>query len=90
MKDIAPETLQSGALDEVLLETIVSAHYLVLQMRMLAGAAGFQGSAETGLMAEALSRWAHLAGAKWIEGAVSGEAEDEPGRRENRPRAVRR
>jgi hypothetical protein len=89
MKDIAPESPENGALEEVLLETIVSSHYLALQMRIVAAAAGFAGAAETELMAEALSRWAHLAGAKWIDGAVSGESGDDPAGKK-KPRSVRR
>lgn len=64
MKDLAPFTRENAALRETVLETVVSAHYLALQLRMLAGTKGFAGAAETELMADALSRWARLAAAQ--------------------------
>lgn len=67
MKNHAPDAHENIAINDQLLETIVSAHYLVLQMRMLAAAEDFSGQAETELMADALSRWAQLAGSKWCE-----------------------
>lgn len=67
MKNHAPSAQENVAIKDVLLETVVSAHYLVLQMRMLVGADEFSGNAETELMADALSRWAQLAGSKWCD-----------------------
>lgn len=60
MKNGAPDKLDTEIVENFLLETIVSAHYLVLQMRMLAGARDFPGAGETALMADSLSRWAQL------------------------------
>ena len=74
MKDLAPVTRENAALRETVLETVVSAHYLALQLRMLAGAKGFAGAAETELMADALSRWARLAAAQ-----CSDESGESPG-----------
>jgi len=68
MKHLAPSVHDSFANNEILLETIVSAHYLVLQMRMLVTADDFSGNVETELMADALSRWAQIASTKWREG----------------------
>jgi hypothetical protein len=72
MKNHALATHENAAVKEVLLETIVSAHYLVLQMRILTSADEFSGNAETELMAEALSRWAQIAGTKWRDGMPEG------------------
>ena len=74
MKDLAPFTRENAALRETVLETVVSAHYLALQLRMLAGTMGFAGAAETELMADALSRWARLAAAQ-----CSDELDESPG-----------
>jgi hypothetical protein len=51
-----------------LLETVVNAHYLALQMRMLAKARKFNGSEATELLACALTEWAQLAGGECFEG----------------------
>lgn len=67
MKNHAPSTLDTVAINDALLETTVSAHFLVLQMRMLINNPDFAGRAETELMADALSRWAQAAGAKWAD-----------------------
>jgi hypothetical protein len=64
MKNGAPEKLETEAVENFLLETVVSAHYLAMQMRMLAVARNFPGAAETALMADSLSRWAQLV-ARW-------------------------
>lgn len=72
MKDFARPTPENANSSDVLLETIVSAHYLVLQMRLLAGADDFSGHAETELMADALSRWAQVVSAKWRDGQFDG------------------
>jgi len=74
MKDLAPFTRENAAIRETVLETVVSAHYLALQLRMLAGTKGFAGAAETELMADALSRWARLAAAQ-----CSDESGESPG-----------
>jgi hypothetical protein len=68
MKHLAPSVCENAANNEILLETIVSAHYLVLQMRMLVAADDFSGNVETELMADALSRWAQIASSKWRDG----------------------
>ncbi len=65
MKNHAPFKEGDVPIDDLLLETVVSAHYLVLQMRMLTSSSEFAGQAETELMADALSRWAQLAGTQW-------------------------
>lgn len=90
MKDLAPPETENGSVEEVLLETIVSAHYLALQMRMLASAPSFRGAVETELMAEALSRWAHRAGVSWIEGAAGKAPESDGAEQGERPRSVGR
>ena len=65
MKNHAPFTGSHAPIDDLLLETVVSAHYLVLQMRMLTRSDDFAGQAEMEVMADALSRWAQLAGTQW-------------------------
>ncbi len=65
MKNHTPFAGGHAPIDDLLLETVVSAHYLVLQMRMLTRSGEFAGGAETELMADALSRWAQLAGTQW-------------------------
>jgi hypothetical protein len=60
MKNGATEMRMDGCSEDLLLETVVSAHYLVLQMRMLAAATDFPAAGETALMADSLSRWAQL------------------------------
>jgi hypothetical protein len=65
MKNHAPFTGSPAPIDDLLLETAVSAHYLVLQMRMLTRSDQFAGQAETEVMADALSRWAQFAGTQW-------------------------
>lgn len=65
MKNHAPIMGGHDPIDDLLLETVVSAHYLVLQMRMLTRSNEFAGQAETELMADALSRWAQFAGTQW-------------------------
>jgi len=50
-----------------LLETVVNAHYLALQMRMLIKTRRFSGSEATELLASALTEWAQLAGADCFE-----------------------
>lgn len=53
--------------DASLLETVVNAHYLALQMRMLAKSRRFTGSEATELLASALTEWAQLAGGECFE-----------------------
>ena len=50
-----------------LLETVVNAHYLALQMRMLVKARRFTGSEATELLASALTEWAQLAGGECFD-----------------------
>jgi hypothetical protein len=50
-----------------LLETVVNAHYLALQMRMLVKGRRFTGSEATELLASALTEWAQLAGGECFE-----------------------
>ncbi len=71
MKDHAPVALDTADAKEALLETVVSAHYLALQMRILASMPDFPGAAETELIAEALNRWARLAGARWRDDSLA-------------------
>ena len=54
-----------------LLETVVNAHYLALQMRMLVKARRFTGSEATELLASALTEWAQLAGGECFEPSPS-------------------
>ncbi len=82
MKNHAPVAGDNFPISDILLDTVVSAHYLVLQMRMLTGSGQFAGQAETELMADALSRWAQVAGAKWRaadpEGFAASDVRSEP------------
>ncbi len=69
MKDIdGAEREDDGA---SLLETVVNAHYLALQMRMLAKSRKFNGRDATELLASALTEWAQLAGGECFEGGGS-------------------
>ena len=63
------EPINSDAADDAasLLETVVNAHYLALQMRMLVKARRFAGSEATELLASALTEWAQLAGGECFE-----------------------
>jgi len=67
MKNHAPSEFKNFVINDQLLEAIVSAHYLVLQMRMLVSSDDFNGKVETELMADALSQWAQFAEAKWSD-----------------------
>ncbi|MBB4196495.1 hypothetical protein CCR94_19790 [Rhodoblastus sphagnicola] len=60
----SPDNAEEGA---SLLETVVNAHYLALQMRMLVKARRFTGSEATELLASALTEWAQLAGGECFE-----------------------
>lgn len=44
----------------VMLDTLVGAHYLALQMKMLTRDDTFRGSAATGFLADALIEWARI------------------------------
>jgi hypothetical protein len=68
MKNHAPFAQDNAPISDLVLETVVSAHYLVLQMRMLISLEQFAGQAETKLMADALSRWAQVAATRWRDG----------------------
>ena len=59
----------NGPADEgaSLLETVVNAHYLALQMRMLVKGRRFTGSEATELLASALTEWAQMAGGECFE-----------------------
>ncbi|RAI17336.1 hypothetical protein CH337_16895 [Rhodoblastus acidophilus] len=57
----------SGEDSSALLETVVNAHYLALQMRMLVKARRFTGSEATELLASALTEWAQLAGGECFD-----------------------
>jgi hypothetical protein len=63
-----PDSADEGA---SLLETVVNAHYLALQMRMLVKARRFTGSEATELLASALTEWAQLAGGECFEKTTS-------------------
>jgi hypothetical protein len=67
------ESLNSDGADDAasLLETVVNAHYLALQMRMLVKARKFAGSEATELLASALTEWAQLAGGECFESNAS-------------------
>ncbi|MGO8740660.1 hypothetical protein [Rhodoblastus sp.] len=65
MQNHTPSGEGDGPVNDSLLETVIAAHYLVLQMRMLTSSGQFIGQVETELMADALSRWAQVAGTKW-------------------------
>jgi len=54
-----------------LLETVVNAHYLALQMRMLARSCRFAGCEATELLASALTEWAQIAGGECFETSAS-------------------
>ena len=45
---------------DLMLETLVAAHYLALQMKMLTRDVTFRGGAATGFLAGALSEWARM------------------------------
>jgi hypothetical protein len=64
----SPDSREEGA---SLLETVVNAHYLALQMRILVKARRFTGSEATELLASALSEWAQLAGGECFEAKSS-------------------
>jgi hypothetical protein len=67
MKQAIVNSLECDAKAHVLLDTLVSAHYLALQMRILTRGEKFQGSEATEFLADALSKWART-----VEGDVFG------------------
>jgi hypothetical protein len=58
MKEANVNLMECDAKSHVLLDTLVSAHYLALQMRILTREERFQGSEATEFLADALSKWA--------------------------------
>jgi hypothetical protein len=60
MKEAIVNPLESDAKAHVLLDTVVSAHYLALQMRILTRGEKFHGREATEFLADALSKWARI------------------------------
>jgi hypothetical protein len=77
MQDWAAEGPGEGDEARLLLETVVAAHYLALQMRLLARNPAFFGREATEFLAAALGEWARLAEADWERTAslIPAEAE---------------
>ncbi len=61
MKEATNATHESDGDTNTLLETVVAAHYLALQFRILARSKNFKGRDATEFLASALSEWAALA-----------------------------
>jgi hypothetical protein len=61
-----------------LLDTLVAAHYLALQMKMLTRDETFRGSAATGFLAEALIEWARLVEDDLFEDGLKGQQASQP------------
>jgi hypothetical protein len=62
----------------LLLDTLVAAHYLALQMKMLTRDETFRGSAATGFLAEALIEWARLVEDDLFEDGCQGREASQP------------
>jgi hypothetical protein len=64
MKEVAVQSAEAeddpDSQPNLLLDTLVAAHYLALQMKMLTRDETFRGSAATGFLAAALIEWARL------------------------------
>lgn len=60
MKEDACEFPEAEDDPDLMLETLVAAHYLALQMKMLTRDVTFRGRAATGFLAGALSEWARM------------------------------
>jgi len=65
MQDGAAEGPDEGDEARLVLETVIAAHYLALQMRLLARNPAFSGREATEFLAAALTEWARLAEADW-------------------------
>ncbi len=60
MKDVVAEYRESEEETHILLDTLVQAHYLALQMKLLAHGREFNGRDATMFLADALTEWARL------------------------------
>ncbi len=78
MKEVVAASCENEHETNVLLETVVAAHYLALQMRIIARDRDFKGREATEFLAAALSEWASLvegdSGAReeWFEATALG------------------
>jgi hypothetical protein len=61
MKNAVVQLPESEEETNVLLDTVIAAHYLALQLRRLPESAVFRGSEATEFLAAALTEWARLA-----------------------------
>jgi hypothetical protein len=60
MKDVVAELGESEDETHILLDALVSAHYLALQLKILAQARDFSGRDGAEFLADALTEWAKL------------------------------
>jgi hypothetical protein len=60
MKDASASRLEKDDENIVLLDTVIAAHYLALQMRGLPESKAFRGREATEFLAAALTEWARL------------------------------
>jgi hypothetical protein len=61
MKEAAARRAENDDETDVLLDTIIAAHYLALQLRRLPKSRAFRGREATEFLAAALTEWARLA-----------------------------
>jgi hypothetical protein len=61
MKDTAAGSLENDNETNVLLDSVIAAHYLALQLRRLPQGLSFRGREATEFLAAALTEWARLA-----------------------------
>ncbi|WP_294540495.1 hypothetical protein [uncultured Rhodoblastus sp.] len=61
MKDLAGRSAENDDETNVLLDTVIAAHYLALQLRRLPEGRAFRGREATEFLAAALTEWARLA-----------------------------
>jgi hypothetical protein len=61
MKDSAARSAENDDETDVLLDTVIAAHYLALQLRRLPQGRAFRGREATEFLAAALTEWARLA-----------------------------
>lgn len=61
MKEAETGSHENDGETSILLETVVAAHYLALQLRLLARGSDFKGRDATEFLAAALTEWAALA-----------------------------
>jgi hypothetical protein len=60
MKDAVADRLENDDEKNVLLDTVIAAHYLALQMRGLPEGKAFRGREATEFLAAALTEWARV------------------------------